>query len=59
MAENYNAVGWFEIPAVQLDRAKEFYEALPGVQLEYHEMGPLRMAWFPMKEGAPGTMGSL
>ena len=54
-----NPVGWFEIPVTDLDRAKEFYEAVFGFKLEVHEMGPLKMAWFPMKPNEPQATGSL
>ncbi|MBI5440496.1 MAG: VOC family protein [Deltaproteobacteria bacterium] len=54
-----NPVNWFEIAAVDLDRAKRFYEAVFGIALTAESMGPLQMAWFPMVEGAPGAAGSL
>ena len=50
-----NPVIWFEIPAVELERAKAFYEAVFGLKLEV--MG--RMAFFPMAMGVPGIGGSL
>jgi len=59
MTEKYNPVGWFEIPVSELTRAKQFYETVLNIQLEEHEMGPLRMAWFPMKEDLMGAAGSL
>jgi len=59
MTEKYNPVGWFEIPVSELTRAKQFYETVFDIPLEEHEMGPLRMAWFPMKEGVMGATGSL
>ena len=54
-----NLVNWFEIPATDLERAKAFYEAVFGVELSVQEMGPLRMAWFPMIEGGAGASGTL
>ncbi|HTG00106.1 MAG TPA: VOC family protein [Nitrospirota bacterium] len=54
-----NPVQWFEIPVKDLDRAKKFYEALLGVKLSINEMGPLKMAWFPMVQDGPGATGSL
>ena len=38
---------------------KSFYEKVLGVKLEIHEMGSMKMAWFPMKNKAPGATGSL
>ncbi len=54
-----NPVNWFEIPANNIDRAKRFYEEVFGVTLTLNDMGPLKMAWFPMKQGATGATGSL
>jgi predicted enzyme related to lactoylglutathione lyase len=59
MAEQMNPVNWFEIPVKDLDRAKTFYESVLGVELKTMEMGPLKMAWFPMLQGAAGATGSL
>ena len=54
-----NVVGWFEIPAEDLDRAQKFYEGVLGLKLERHTMGPLEMAWFPWIEDTVGSPGSL
>ena len=59
MAEKLNPVGWFEIPVMDLDRAKSFYDAVFGFDLELHDMGPMQMAWFPMIEGVMGSPGAL
>lgn len=55
----FNAVGWFEIPVTDMDRAVKFYEAALGYKLDRHPMGPLEMAWFPMHDNAKGASGSL
>lgn len=55
----FNAVGWFEIPVTDMDRAVKFYETALGYKLERHPMGPLEMAWFPMHGEAKGASGSL
>ena len=54
-----NPVNWFEIPVNDLDRAKAFYEYILGIELTFSEMGPMKMAWFPMAEGAAGATGTL
>ena len=55
-----NPVNWFEIPVHDFDKAKRFYEAVLGLEeLAVTEMGPKKMAWFPMKEGASGAAGGL
>lgn len=59
MVDEMNPVSWFEIPANNLERAVVFYEHVLDLKLTLHDMGPLRMAWFPMHRGAPGAMGSL
>lgn len=57
--EKRNAVGWFEIPVVDMERAMRFYEAVFGHKLERHTLGPLDMAWFPRVEGGEGAAGAL
>jgi predicted enzyme related to lactoylglutathione lyase len=59
MAQNNNVVGWFEIPAVNMERAIKFYENVFGFKLTRHQIGPLDMAWFPWVEGGSGASGSL
>lgn len=56
--EKGNAVGWFEIPVVDMERAMKFYETVLGVTLSRNQVGEIDMAWFPMVEGK-GTAGSL
>ena len=60
MTENYNPVGWFEIPATDLNRAKQFYEAVMDLQLTLMTLGKTdEMAWFPIIEDAIGASGTL
>jgi hypothetical protein len=59
MAKKMNPVNWFEIPVKDLDRAKKFYESVFGIKLQMEEMGPMKMAWFPMLQDASGAVGSL
>jgi len=54
-----NAVGWFEIPVNEMERAVKFYETVLDLKIERHLMGPLEMAWFPMVENGGGAAGSL
>ena len=54
-----NPVAWFEIPAENLDRAKTFYESVFGYILTLNEMGPLKMAFFPMTNEVYGAAGAL
>ena len=60
MPADHNPVGWFEIPVVDLARAKTFYETVFGfADLPVHQMGPLTMAWFPMQPDSTGAAGAL
>jgi len=59
MSNEFNPVGWFEIPVTDMERAMKFYETVLDVKLERHEMGPLDMAWFPPTKDAKGSSGSL
>jgi len=59
MAIKTNPVNWFEIPATDLNRAQAFYEHILSVELSLQEMGPMKMAWFPMEKDIPGAAGSL
>jgi len=54
-----NAVGWFEIPVNNMDRAVSFYETVLSMKLDRNMMGPIEMAWFPWQEGGTGAAGSL
>ena len=54
-----NILGWFEIPVTNMDRAVRFYESVFGLELQRNNMDALEMAWFPWKENAPGSPGSL
>lgn len=54
-----NAVGWFEIPTTNMDRAIKFYEAVFDLKLERNKVGDLDMAWFPWVEDGLGASGSL
>ncbi|MBD3223188.1 MAG: VOC family protein [Caldithrix sp.] len=55
----HNPINWFEIPVIDLQRAKSFYEYIFNIELTLNEMGQLKMAWFPMHENAPGATGTL
>ena len=59
MSTQMNPVNWFEIPTNDLNRAKAFYEHVFDIELNLNEMGPLKMAWFPMAQDAPGATGTL
>ena len=59
MPQPKNPAGWFEIPVRDLERAMRFYRAAFGYDLQEQQMGPGRMAGFPMYPGNPGASGTL
>ena len=59
MPSHANAVNWFEIPVADLERARNFYSTVLAIELPESEMGPKKMAWFPMEMGKMGAPGAL
>jgi predicted enzyme related to lactoylglutathione lyase len=55
----HNAIGWFEIPVRDMDRARKFYEAVFDITISVHEFGEFKMGWFPNDHSKPGATGSL
>jgi uncharacterized protein len=54
-----NAISWFEIPTLQLDKAQAFYEAVLGCALRRESMGPSEGAVFPYDPAGDGVGGAL
>lgn len=54
-----NAIGWFEIPVTNMDRAVSFYQKVFDVKLHVEKMGPFLMGWFPHDEKKIGAGGAL
>ena len=52
-----DAINWFELPVVDLERATKFYEAVFGWKLKPSTYGEHPMAMFPSRE--PGVGGAL
>lgn len=46
---------WFDIPALDLDRAIRFYSAVLGAPVEKEETGDVPLGWLPTPDG--GRMG--
>lgn len=55
----HNAVGWFEIPVGDMERAKKFYEAVFESEISVNEFGGFLMGWFPSDHSKSGATGSL
>lgn len=55
-----NALNWFEIPALDLGRAKKFYEGVFNLQMmEWPEMMGMKMAGFPYDPGSGKLSGGI
>jgi predicted enzyme related to lactoylglutathione lyase len=44
-----NAISWFEIPAIDLNRAQKFYETIFDIQMIPLDMPQLQMRMFPIE----------
>src|SRR5688572_23794784 len=54
-----NAINWFEIPVKNFDKAKSFYEAILGAELQVMEAMGMKSAFFPADFEAGGTGGCI
>jgi predicted enzyme related to lactoylglutathione lyase len=54
-----NAISWFEIPTVDLDRAQKFYETIFGIALIPLDVQNLKMRMFPIEDQMTGIGGAL
>jgi uncharacterized protein len=54
-----NAISWFEIPSLDLDRAQAFYEALLSCKMRREPMGPSNAAIFPYDDPVEGVGGAI
>ena len=59
MDENTNSLNWFEIPAVDIKRAKKFYQDIFKIKMDEMEMMGMQMAFFPWKDGSGKANGGL
>jgi len=44
-----NIISWFEIPVLNMERAKEFYETIFSFKIRVESMGEAIMGFFPCK----------
>ena len=54
-----NPIVWFELPALDLERAKAFYDSAFDVDIRIMDLGELRFGFFPMREGGVNATGAL
>ncbi|MCK5370245.1 MAG: VOC family protein [Cyclobacteriaceae bacterium] len=59
MDNTTNSLNWFEIPAIDIDRSKKFYEAIFGIEMEDNAMEGAKMAFFPWAQGSGKATGAL
>ncbi|MCX6169538.1 MAG: VOC family protein [Ignavibacteriales bacterium] len=52
-----NSLNWFEIPAIDINRAEKFYAQILSVKMQLMDFGGLKMSTFPMDSG--GVSGAL
>ena len=53
-----NAISWFEIPVINLDRATNFYESIYGFKMTPVDMPNIKMRIFPL-DNMNGIGGAL
>ena len=53
-----NAISWFEIPAIDIDRAQKFYETILGITMTRLDLPNIKMRLFPT-EDPMGVGGSI
>ncbi len=54
-----NMVTWFEIPVLDMNRAKVFYDTVFQIEIKPQNFGGTMMGWFPWADGKTGANGSL
>lgn len=54
-----NAISWFEIPSIDIDRAQKFYEAIFDIQMIPMDMPQLQMRMFPIENPMTGIGGAI
>ncbi len=56
LSANTNALNWFEIPVTETARAKKFYEALFGIEMQSMDMMGMEMTFFPASQDGNGKV---
>jgi len=54
-----NAISWFEIPTLDLQRAQKFYETIFDCQMIPMDLPQIQMRLFPITDTMTGVGGSL
>ena len=59
MDTSVNVINWFEIPVVDFERAKKFYEAILDIEMPTMDMGGAMMGFFPYEPGNGKVSGAI
>jgi len=54
-----NAISWFEIPAIDLSRAQNFYETIFNIQMIPFDTPNFQMRMFPVEDMMSGIGGAI
>jgi uncharacterized protein len=54
-----NAISWFEIPTIDIDRAQQFYETIFGITMMPMDMPNIKMRMFPLDDMMTQVGGAL
>lgn len=54
-----NAISWFEIPATDIDRAQQFYEAVFQIKMQAMDFQQTKMRMFPIDDPMKGIGGTI
>ncbi|ATL46363.1 lactoylglutathione lyase [Chitinophaga caeni] len=59
MTPNVNSINWFEIPVLDFERAKKFYEYIFDLHMIEMEINDVKMALFPSELNSRKVHGAL
>ncbi|MEP7106430.1 MAG: VOC family protein [Ferruginibacter sp.] len=54
-----NAINWFEIPSIDLERAQKFYETIFGIKMSPVDLPNIKMRMFPVDDPMSGIGGAV
>ena len=54
-----NAISWFEIPTIDINRAQKFYEAIFGITMMPMDLPNIKMRMFPLDDMMTQVGGAL
>lgn len=54
-----NAISWFEIPAIDINRAQKFYETIFDITMEAVDHEGYQMRMFPLEDPMSGVGGAI